>query len=179
MKSVQKSLVPDVDRGRQAQDSAPALTVLMVGDEARSRRLLAFGLVDETDVVTCAESLAALDSLPATAGFGVALLDWEMKSASAGPLLERLRELDPEIPVVATVADELAARAAQKKGVNRCLTMPFSTEDLKALLKSNARAPRAVAAVKPAMREMEPVEDASEPEVVSPVAFGSQSPRMR
>ena len=115
------------------------LTLLIIGDEARSRRLLAFGLVDEGDVVICADSPAGLQSLPAPSEFGVVLLDWEMKTASASLMLEHLQKLDPDLPVVATVADELAARLSRQAGVTRHLIKPFSTVDLKVLLKKTAR----------------------------------------
>ncbi len=124
------------------------LTLLIIGDEARSRRLLAFGLVDEGDVVICADSPAGLQSQPAPSEFGVVLLDWEMKASSAKVMLDHLQDIDPELPVVATVADELAARAARQAGVVRHLIKPFSTEDLKALLKQTARSrpmPRVIA----------------------------------
>jgi NtrC-family two-component system response regulator AlgB len=175
MKSVQKSIASDLPAGASAPD---ALTLLMIGDEARNRRLLAFGLVAENDAVTCVGSLAALDALPSTGGFGVALLDWEMKAASAGLLLQRLRQLDPGIPVVATVSDELTARVVRQQGVQRCITKPFSTQDLKDMLKVCARTPHPTAPDAPAaVDESDRSEDAVE--VSSPVAFGSKSQRMR
>jgi two-component system, NtrC family, response regulator AlgB len=140
MKTVQKSLSVSGASGAPSVKPEAILTLLILGDEARSRRLLAFGLVDEGDVVTCAESAAVLRSLSLPGEFGAALIDWEMKATSAKQLLEELRELDPELPVVATVADELAARAARQAGAVCALLKPFSTEDLRALLKRNARA---------------------------------------
>ena len=173
MKSVQKSLLPVSSVGGPASE---ILTLLMIGDEARSRRLLAFGLVEETDAVTCVGSLATLDALTSTTGFGVALIDWEMKAASAQGLLQRLRALDPEIPVVATVSDELTARVVRQQGANRCITKPFSTQDLKDLLKACARAPRSPDP-EPTQAAVAPEEESVE--TVSPVAFGSKSQRMR
>ncbi len=174
MKSVQKILVPEAESGGSERG---ALTLLMIGDEARSRRLLAFGLVGENDAVTCTGSLAALDALPSTAGFGVALLDWEMKAASGQLLLRRLRQIDPEIPIVATVSDELTARTARQQGVNHCITKPFSTHELKALLKTCARVP-----LPPQPEEKTPSPNGSSGDVKrggATVAFGSQSQRMR
>lgn len=155
------------------------LTLLMIGDEARSRRLLAFGLAGEDDAVTCVGSLSALDALPSTGGFGVVLLDWEMKGASGPLLLQRLRQLDPEVPVVATVSDELTARSARQQSVNHCITKPFSTQDLKDLLTRCARVPAPIVSEekKPAAAGG-PVNTESE-QVFSPVVFGSQSQRMR
>lgn len=169
MKSVQKTPVSDA-----LSDGSPALTLLMIGDEARSRRLLAFGLVGEDDAVTCVGSLAGLDALPSTIGFGVALLDWEMKAASAQLLLQRLRQIDSEIPLVATVSDELAARVARQQGVNHCVTKPFSTQELKDLLTSSARV-----CPPSGIEERDPPPAEAEPEPASPMAFGSQSQRMR
>jgi len=140
MNTVQKTSSAPASADGLASQGAGVLTLLIIGDEARSRRLLAFGLVDEGDVVICADSAAGLQSLPDPAEFGVVLLDWEMKATSAKLMLERLQDIDPELPVVATVADELAARAARQAGVARHLLKPFSTEDLKALLKQTARA---------------------------------------
>ncbi|TSJ77554.1 sigma-54-dependent Fis family transcriptional regulator [Rariglobus hedericola] len=156
------------------------MTVLMIGDEARSRRLLAFGLVGETDVVTCIESPAALEALSSLNPFCVVLLDWEMKSTAGSDMLAMLRTLDAEIPVVATVAGESVATVAQKRGANRCILKPFSTEDLKSLLKETAREPLPVVAPAPKTPEVE--ESTGEPtaeETASPVAFGSQSQPMR
>ncbi len=148
----------------------------MIGDEARSRRLIAFGLAGDNDAVTCIGSLAALDALPTTRSFGVVLVDWEMKATSAPLLLQRLRELDTDVPVVATVSDELTARVARQQGVNHCITKPFSTSDLKDLLARCARVPAAASPVAKPVAEPAPAEDT---QVFSPVVFGSQSPRMR
>ncbi|HEY8932219.1 MAG TPA: sigma-54 dependent transcriptional regulator [Rariglobus sp.] len=139
MKTVQKTSPAQVSEENTKAEGGGILTLLIVGDEARSRRLLAFGLVDEGDVVICADSPVALRSLPAPAEFDVVLLDWEMKAASARLMLEHLHDFDPGLPVVATVADELAARGARQAGVARHLIKPFSTEDLKILLKQTAR----------------------------------------
>lgn len=172
MKSVQKLPVPGSSDEGQSPDAT--LTVLMIGDEARSRRLLAFGLAGENDAVTCVGSLAALEALPSTGGFGVTLLDWEMKAASGPLLLQRLRQLDPEIPVVATVSDELTARAARQQSVNHCITKPFSTQELKDLLTRCVRAPRPIE-----QKPVEVIDPGEAQQVASPVAFGSQSQRMR
>lgn len=174
MKAVQKSILPESGETGSSPDS---LTLLMIGDEARSRRLLAFGLVEERDAVTCVESIAALEALSSTKGFNVALIDWEMKAVSSHVLMKRLRQADPEIPVVATVSDELTARAVRQHGVNRCITKPFSTQDLKDMLKACAREARPPEPDTPA-----PAAAAEHNEVVesnSPVAFGSKSQRMR
>lgn len=174
MKPVQKTYISESASG---ESEGPPLTLLMIGDEARSRRLLAFGLVEENDAVTCVGSLGALEALPSTGSFGVALLDWEMKAASAQALLQRLRQIDPEIPVVATVSDELTARTARQQGVNHCITKPFSTHDLKDLLKNCARVCRPS---QPEESKLAPVHATEETrQVSSPVAFGSQSQRMR
>jgi len=138
--------------------------------------LLAFGLVSENDAVTCVGSLAALDALPSTTGFGVALIDWEMKAASAQALLQRLRQVDPEIPVVATVSDELTARVVRQQGVNRCITKPFSTQDLKDMLEACVRVPQAPDSDTPPPAATDSSDPAQPP---SPVAFGSKSQRMR
>lgn len=174
MKSVQKSLSPESPDGVAVSDS---LTLLMIGDEARSRRLLAFGLVGENDAVTCVGSLAALEALPSTVGFGVALIDWEMKAASAHALLQRLRQVDPEIPVVATVSDEVTARMVRQQGVNRCITKPFSTQDLKDMLQACVRVPQAPEPESSSINARAAAEEAAR--VASPVAFGSKSQRMR
>ena len=174
MKSVQKSsIVASADEGKSPD---PTLTVLMIGDEARSRRLLAFGLAGEDDAVTCVGSLVALDALPSLKGFGVVLLDWEMKAASGPLLLQRLRQLDTDIPVIATVSDELTARTARQQGVHHCITKPFSTQELKDLLAKCARAPQAQDLEAHAENDLVSSE---EEQVTSPVAFGSQSQRMR
>jgi len=182
MKFVQKSPASSPATGKQNPAGPAPLMVLMIGDEARSRRLLAFGLVGESDLVTSIDSLAALDALPSTTAFDVALLDWEMKSASACELVERLQEIDADLPVVATVADSITAGTARKYGASQCMMKPFSTEELKTLLKKSARAPRpAAAAPANARGATEGTDEAPEPEqaVVSPVAFGSQSQPMR
>jgi len=174
-KSVQKTPVAESEGQERSEVT---LTVLMIGDEARSRRLLAFGLAGENDAVTCVGSLVALDALPSISGFGVVLIDWEMKAASAVLLLQRLRQLDSNVPVVATVSDELTARAARQHGVNHCIIKPFSTQDLKDLL---TRCARASLDIPPDTLEKEPTADEADEaiHVSSPMAFGSQSQRMR
>ena len=168
MKTVQKSL-PISAPAAATENPSAVLTLLIIGDEARSRRLLAFGLVDEGDMVTCAESTAALNALPLPGEFGAALVDWEMKATPARRMLEQLHELDPGLPVIATVADELAARAARQAGAVCALLKPFSTEDLRALLKQKAR-PRAPAPAETTQPESPPaIETASEAAPTPPV----------
>ncbi len=140
-------------------DNRP-LTILVAGDDQKTRRLAAFGLSEGAELtrVSTPDELRKLSSLEC---FDVALIDWEMKTADSAVVLQSLQDRDDALPVVVTAAVEAAAERARELGADDCLLKPFSIDDLRQRLVSVARrAPAAPAVEEPAAVVPAPVETA-------------------
>jgi two-component system response regulator AtoC len=103
--------------------------VLVVDDEPAVRFAVEEALGD-FDVVTAA---SAAEALPLAAGVEVVVTDLVMPGEDGLALAARLRELDPELPVILLTArgSERTAVAAMKAGVHDYLTKPFGVEELR------------------------------------------------
>jgi NtrC-family two-component system response regulator AlgB len=117
------------------------MKILLVGDEARMRRLLAFGLAAEADRPSLVGSLAELGRLPNLGAYDVALLDWEMRSEEASAVLERLRRLAPAVPVVAMTSREARVADVLAAGAVDALLKPLDIDVARAALARAARPP--------------------------------------
>jgi len=158
------------------------MRILLIGDEQKSRRLLALGLGDSDPATFTTVSLVEdLLRLPLDRDFNVALLDWEMRSASAQEAIVALRRKAPLLPLVVTVANEEAAAAARAKGAQLCLLKPVDVDGLRAALQEYAATPVAMPAAEdvptPAPRKPAPVQK-EEPEVET-ADFNTRSPVMQ
>jgi len=117
------------------------MKILLVGDEAKNRRLLAFGLATETDEPAAITSIAELMQLKTLRGFDVALIDWEMRGEPAAAVLSQLRRLAPCLPVVAGTTTAMRGAAAQAAGAVAALLKPLDIDTVQDVLKHHARTP--------------------------------------
>jgi two-component system response regulator AtoC len=103
--------------------------VLVVDDEPAVRFALEEALA-EHQVVSAA---SAAEALPLAAGVDTVVTDLVMPGEDGLALAARLRDLDPELPVVLLTArgSEKIAVAAMKAGVHDYLTKPFGVEELR------------------------------------------------
>ena len=117
------------------------MKLLLIGSDAKTRRMLAFGVAgerDETTALAHGRDLAGLVSLPE---YQAAVLDWEIESDSPRVVLEALRKHAPELPVVAIVADAGRDEEARAAGIAHRLIRPVDVDALRAVLTRVARAP--------------------------------------
>lgn len=161
------------------------MRILLIGDEQKSRRLLALGLGDsDPSEFTLVSLLDDLLRLPLERDFNVALLDWEMRSAAAVELLGALRRKAPQLPVVVMAANDEAAAAARGKGAIHCRVKPVDVDGLRDALHECAVSQTATipaaedvpAVVAPAPRK--PAVSKEEPEVET-ADFNTRSPVMQ
>lgn len=157
------------------------MRILLIGDEQKSRRLLALGLGDsDPSEFTMVSLVDDLLRLPLEREFNVALLDWEMRSASAVELLGALRRKAPQLPVVVMAANDEAAAAARGRGAIHCMVKPVDVDGLRSALHECAVSPSAIPAAEdvPAPVVRKPAAPKEETEVET-ADFNTRSPVMQ
>jgi two-component system response regulator AtoC len=110
-------------------------TVLVVDDEPGVRASVKVVLAPEYEVIEAADGLAALETVR-TREVNLCLLDILLPGMEGIEVLERLRRLDPGLPVVLVTAVRTLRTAveAMRLGAADYLTKPFSVEDLRAVV---------------------------------------------
>jgi DNA-binding NtrC family response regulator len=105
--------------------------VLVVDDEPAVRFALEEAFVGTDVAVTSAASAA--EALPLAAAADAVVTDLVMPGEDGLALAGRLRELDPELPVILLTArgSERVAVQAMRAGVHDYLTKPFGVEELR------------------------------------------------
>lgn len=116
------------------------MKILLVGDEAKTRRLVSFGLAEEGDQISTVTSAAELTRLPELRTFEVALLDWEMRTEPASELLAGLRRLAPCLPTVVATTTEDRGMAARAAGAADALIKPIEMDATRESLRHYAHA---------------------------------------
>ena len=156
------------------------MRILLIGDEQKSRRLLALGLGDSDPAAfTLVSSLDELLRLPLERAFNVALLDWEMRSASALEAIGSLRRKAPLLPVVVTVANKEAAAAADAQGAVHCLIKPVDVDGLREALLNYSATPAMPAAEDVPVAEPKKAAVKKEEPEVETADFNTGSPVMQ
>jgi len=133
-------------QGRQVTAKPPSLThkvtrlsgaVLIVDDEplmlrVGKRHLAQLGL----DAVAVGDGQAALDLLAAGADFDCIVTDFVMPKMSGLSLIERIRELQIDVPVVIMTGYPSGSTPGQHTAISEypCLRKPFNREDLAKVL---------------------------------------------
>jgi DNA-binding NtrC family response regulator len=105
--------------------------ILVVDDEPAVRFALEEALATPDLAVSSASSAA--EALPLAAGVDAVVTDLVMPGEDGLSLATRLRELDPDLPVILLTArgSERLAVQAMKAGVHDYLTKPFGVEELR------------------------------------------------
>ena len=139
------------------------MRILLIGDEQKCRRLLALGLSEASSgAFTTVSSADDLGRVPLENEYSVALLDWEMRTASGPDALVALRRRAPLLPVVAMAATEDGATAARGRGAVHCLLKPVDVDALLAALREYS--------VSVASHRMEELQPAPAPAVMATAA---------
>src|SRR5690606_37032557 len=106
------------------------MKLLLLGDRAKCRRLLAFGLLPPEIPVTMVTTDAELVAVDGLASHTVALIDWEMSTQAAAELRETLRRLHPGLPVVVIAAPPVPAGLAHQAGAAAVFEKPVQVGSL-------------------------------------------------
>ncbi|MBL9195050.1 MAG: sigma-54-dependent Fis family transcriptional regulator [Opitutaceae bacterium] len=117
------------------------MRILLLGDDAKNRRLLAFGLALADDEPATAGSASDLMRIPDLRLFDVALIDWESRSEPAVHLLDVLRRLAPGLPVIACTTTPERAAGALAAGAVDVLIKPVDIDAARTVLSRHARGP--------------------------------------
>ena len=119
-----------------------AMRLLLIGDERKNRRVLAWGFAADQYCVRLASSVAAVQREIETDGFQLACIDWKMLDADAATIADLLHQRLPDLPLVALIAekDRRLVGELREKGVVDYLVSPFPIENLHAMLKAHALA---------------------------------------
>ncbi len=116
------------------------MKLIIIGDEAKSRRLKAAGFEPENYQVVTASTVDELKRVLREDRFQVALLDVQMTSEDSLTMVKALHYSAPQLPVVAlcSARDENLVREMRDYGVRDHLFKPFALTDLHSLLAGHA-----------------------------------------
>jgi NtrC-family two-component system response regulator AlgB len=116
------------------------MKLLIIGDEQKSRRLVAWGLASDTYEVRSANSRAAIETLARNQAFHAACLDLKMKEEDSESLLAAVHACLPDLPVVALTdaGDRRQLTALKSRGVCALVQTPFSIAELRAAILRHA-----------------------------------------
>ncbi len=112
-------------------------TILVVDDERNFLVVLKSLLEEEGyEVLTAADSLVALDVVEHT-DLDAVVTDMKMPHLDGIGLLERIKKINPDLPVIMMTAYGTIEKAveAMKKGAYDYITKPFSNEELKVTIR--------------------------------------------
>ncbi|HUR56478.1 MAG TPA: sigma-54 dependent transcriptional regulator [Opitutaceae bacterium] len=118
------------------------MKLLLVGDERKNRRMVAWGFSSEPYRVKTASSRAAVGQLIEADEFQAACIDLKMQDDNAVAIIESLHVRLPQLPLIALAAadDKKLVARLKEHGVCAHLTSPFAIETLQSTLRSHALA---------------------------------------
>ena len=118
------------------------MKLLLVGDERKNRRMIAWGFTAEPYRVKMASSRAALADLLETHEFQIACVDLRMQEDDALALIDYLHEKLALLPLVTLLGenDKRLIATLRQRGVAAQLMSPFPIASLHATLRTHALA---------------------------------------
>ena len=119
------------------------MKLLLLSDQRRSRRFLAWGFGEAPFQLTAAGSRPEVSRSLSADAFHVACLDLKLSAARGRELLATVRREAPHLPVVALVPDAggpTGSAVLRDQGVSAQLGAPFAVEALRRLLQAHALA---------------------------------------
>ncbi|MDQ7088813.1 MAG: ATP-binding protein [Acidobacteriota bacterium] len=125
----------DPDSGPVAEARLAGVRVLVVDDDAVSRKLIS-RLLEQVDAeVVVAGDAAEARRLFADGAFGLVLADWNLPDSEPGALASELREIDRRAgrrrtPMVLCSADEVEREAWAAAGLDDALSKPITAQRL-------------------------------------------------
>jgi NtrC-family two-component system response regulator AlgB len=119
-----------------------AIKLLLIGDEPKNRRLIAWGFGGEAYRVKTAGSRVEVEQQVEKESFQAVCIDWKMQQDDATAILDILHRRVPELPIIALVGEKDRKLGANLRelGVSAHLVSPFTIESLHAWLNAHALA---------------------------------------
>jgi two-component system, NtrC family, response regulator AlgB len=123
---------------------------LLIGDESKNRRLIAWGFASDPDRVTTASTRAEVEECVQNEAFHAACIDWRMQEGDPTAIVNSLHQRVSTLPIIALVSDKdrRPSHELRELGITAQLVSPFLIETLHALLETHALA-EPVTAAKP------------------------------
>lgn len=116
------------------------MKLLLVGEEVKSRRLVAQGFALRPYEVHTASSCVSVESLVGAHAFQAACVDLTAKAINFSPIIAALRQRLPQLPIVALVGPSQSKNggALREQGVCAQVKSPFSIDVLRKALATHA-----------------------------------------
>jgi two-component system, NtrC family, response regulator AlgB len=117
-----------------------AMKFLLIGDESKNRRLIAWGFAAEPYRVKTASSRSEVEERVENEPFHGACIDWKMQADDAASIVDVLHRRLPALPIIALVGekDRKLGPDLKELGVSAHLVSPFLIENLHTLLRTHA-----------------------------------------
>ena len=118
------------------------MKLLLIGDERKNRRMVAWGFASEPYQVKTASTRAAVDSLLEDDAFQAACIDLKMEQEDGVTIVDHLHARLPRLPIVALLGPEGRKLVPGLRGRGVCahLVFPFPIESLRATVRGHALA---------------------------------------
>jgi NtrC-family two-component system response regulator AlgB len=118
------------------------MKLLLIGDERKNRRMMAWAFGNEPYRVKTANSRNDVGQLLDADSFQAACVDLKMQDENGVRMIDFLREQAPGLPIVALVGekDRKLMSELKERGVSAHLTTPFAIEALHAAVRTHALA---------------------------------------
>jgi NtrC-family two-component system response regulator AlgB len=116
------------------------MKLLLIADEQKLRRMLAWGFAAEPYRVKLACTRQAVEERIKTESFQAACIDWKAHAEAAADIAQFLHARLPGLPIIALVAEKDRNRTSNLKsfGVTAHVVSPYPIEKLHALLREHA-----------------------------------------
>ncbi|MDO8540317.1 MAG: sigma-54 dependent transcriptional regulator [Opitutaceae bacterium] len=116
------------------------MKLLLIGDERKNRRMVAWGFASEPYQVKTASTRAVVGELIESEAFQAACIDLQMRDDDGTKIVDYLHGRLPRLPIVALVGStgKKLAAGLRARGVSAQLATPFAIESLHAVVRSHA-----------------------------------------
>jgi NtrC-family two-component system response regulator AlgB len=116
------------------------MRLLLIGDERRNRRFLAWGFATDEYSVRTVSSLTGAQREIERDSFQIACIDWKMEDTDPAAIADLVHDQLPELPIVALISEQQRRihSTLKTKGVVASLVSPFPIEHLHSLLREHA-----------------------------------------
>src|SRR5687768_18349430 len=116
------------------------MKLLLVGDERKNRRMLAWGFAAGAYQVKMASTRKSVEALIEAEPFHAACIDWKMQEDYADGIVEMMHARLPELPIVALIGENArkTGPSLKERGVSAYLVSPFPIENLQETIRRHA-----------------------------------------
>ncbi|MHC4871341.1 MAG: response regulator [Planctomycetota bacterium] len=108
---------------------------LIVDDSSTMRRIICNSVktIGECEIIEAGDGVEGLEAFNGNPGITMILTDWNMPNMNGLTFLEKVREIDKDVPIVmiTTEAEKQNVVTAIKAGANNYIVKPFTPDVLK------------------------------------------------